>query len=278
MLSGGSNMRLEAGKLRHRLKLLAPIETQNASTGEVVLTWYELATVWGSFEPYSTKDMLAAASIQDATSVRAVLRYRDDVLSEMRVFFRGKYYEIVGAPLPDAESGLEYMTLMLKDIEVESASVLPTSYVAIRTGVSFVRLTLEVDSDEDSFTFPSAFVAGSLLVYINGILATPEDEYTEKVDQTGIDLTSLPADDDVVEVFYVKGGIAFARFTLETDGIEDSFTFPETFVAGSLLVYSNGVLATAGVEYDEKVDRTGLDFDSAPSADDVVEVFYEKDV
>jgi len=277
MLSGGFRMRLEAGKLRHRLKLLAPIETQNASTGEVVLTWYELATVWGSFEPYSTKDMLAAASVQDSTSARAVLRYRDDVLSHMRVFFRGKYYEIVGAPLPDAESGLEYMTLMLKDIEVQSASVLPTSYVAIRTGVSFVRLTLEIDSDEDSVIFPSAFAAGSLLVYINGVLATPDDEYTEKDDLTGIDFTSSPSD-DVVEVFYVKGGIAFARFTLETDGIEDSFTFPETFVADSLLVYINGVLATDGVEYDEKVDRTGIDFSSAPLADDVVEVFYEKDV
>lgn len=271
-------MTLDVGKLRHRLKILAPIETQDAVTGEISSSWYELAAVWGSFEPYSTKDMLAAAALQDKTSIRAVVRFRDDITSKMRVSFRDKLYEISGAPLADADSGLEYMTLMLAAVNVDCDICLPPNYIAISTGVSFVRFTLEVDGEEDSFVFPSAFAEGSLLVYINGILATPEDEYTEKADRTGVDFTSTPAYDDVVEVFYVKSGIAFTRFSLAVDGVEDSFVFPESFVEGSLLVYINGVLATLGDEYTEKVDRTGVDFSSPPAADDDVEVFYEKGV
>lgn len=107
---------LDAGKLRHRLQILAATETQDPVTGEMTQEWAELATVWGSFEPYSTKEFIAA-STQDQTSVRAVIRYRADVVSEMRISFRDKTYEIKGPPLPDKESGYEYLTLMLAEIE-----------------------------------------------------------------------------------------------------------------------------------------------------------------
>jgi len=104
---------LDAGKLRHRLTILAPDRDQDSGTGEYESTWTELCTVWGSWEPYSTKDMIAAAAVNNETSVRAVIRYRSDVTAGMRVSFRNKTYEIVGPPLPDSDSGREYLTLML---------------------------------------------------------------------------------------------------------------------------------------------------------------------
>lgn len=107
---------LEAGKLRHRLTIYYPDREQDSDTGEMETTWTVLCTVWGSFEPYSTKDFIAAASIENQTSVRAIIRYRTDVTPGMRILFRSKYYEIVGPPLPDPVSGLEYMTLMLADV------------------------------------------------------------------------------------------------------------------------------------------------------------------
>ena len=112
---------VDAGKLRHRLILLESESEQDSDTGEMTQTWVELATVWGAFEPYSTKERLAAASVQDETSVRAIIRYRDDVRAEMRISFRQKLYEIVGPPLPDQNSGLEHLTLMLQEIEGEEA-------------------------------------------------------------------------------------------------------------------------------------------------------------
>ena len=106
----------DAGKLRHRLKFLSLSNAQDATTGEMVETWTELCTVWGSFEPYSTTEYHAAARTQDKTSARAVIRHRSDIVSEMRLFFRGKTYEIKGPPLPDKDSGYEYLTLMLAEV------------------------------------------------------------------------------------------------------------------------------------------------------------------
>jgi SPP1 family predicted phage head-tail adaptor len=114
-------MSLDAGKLRHRLIILEPDQGQDSDTGDMETVWSELCTVWGSFEPYSTKEFIAAASNQNQTSVRAVIRYRSDVAAGMRVSFRSKLYEIVGPPLPDKDSGLEYLTLMLAEAVLEEA-------------------------------------------------------------------------------------------------------------------------------------------------------------
>ena len=109
-------MSIEAGKLRHRITILYPDHEQDSDTGEMDTVWATLATVWAAWEPYSTKDFLAAAAIQNQTSVRCIIRYRTDINAGMRVSFRTKTYEIVGPPLPDKESGLEYVTLMLAEV------------------------------------------------------------------------------------------------------------------------------------------------------------------
>jgi SPP1 family predicted phage head-tail adaptor len=109
-------MSLNSGKLRHRIVILESDQEQDSDTGDIELTWTTIATVWCAWEPYSTKEFLAAASIQNQTSVRAVIRYRSDVTAGMRVQFRSKTYEIVGPPLPDKDSGLEYLTLMLAEV------------------------------------------------------------------------------------------------------------------------------------------------------------------
>lgn len=114
---------VDAGKLRHRLTLLEAITEQDSDTGEIVGTWAEVCTVWGAFEPYSTKERLAAASMEDETSARAIIRYRDDITSGMRLSFRNKLYDITGPVLPDPESGLEHLTLMLREIEPEDEEV-----------------------------------------------------------------------------------------------------------------------------------------------------------
>jgi len=109
-------MPIEAGKLRHRITILKADREQDSTTGEMETVWTKFGTYWGSWESYSTKDFIAAASILNQTSVRSVLRYNTDINAGMRVYFRSKYYEIVGPPLPDKESGIEYMTLMLAEV------------------------------------------------------------------------------------------------------------------------------------------------------------------
>jgi len=108
-------MSLDAGKLRHRFVLWSLTYEQD-SDGEMDETWEELDTVWGAFEPYSTKDVMIARTAQEKTTARAVIRYRDDVTSDQRLSFRSRLYKIDGPPLPDKDSGLEYLTLMLSEI------------------------------------------------------------------------------------------------------------------------------------------------------------------
>jgi SPP1 family predicted phage head-tail adaptor len=110
-------MNLDVGKLRHRVTLLVNQPVQDEDYGELVPDWSELCTVWGSFEPLSTKEFFAAASIHGEVVARVVIRYRGDVDETMRLTFRGKTYEIIGPPLPDKESGLEYLTLLVKEVK-----------------------------------------------------------------------------------------------------------------------------------------------------------------
>ena len=107
---------MRAGKLRHRIKVYKS-ESGRSPTGAVLPEeWVLKHTLWASIEPLSVKDVLTAQAAGSATTMRCVLRYRDDIDSTMQIEHRGKWYAIDGDPLPDADSGLEYMTLMLRSV------------------------------------------------------------------------------------------------------------------------------------------------------------------
>lgn len=107
-------MALAAGKLRHRLLIQKPVTTQNTSTGEMQITWTDVASVWGSMEPLSAREFIAANAEQSEVTGKAVIRYRDDVNATMRIVYRGKTHNIMGV-LADNLSGLEYLTLPLSE-------------------------------------------------------------------------------------------------------------------------------------------------------------------
>lgn len=103
---------MQAGKLRHRITFQSPGTTQDPVTGEMVQGW---ATVWdkvpASVEPLSVKDFIAAQATQSQLSACIKIRYRAGVLPSMRILHRGQIYNIEGPPMPDPDSGLEYLTL-----------------------------------------------------------------------------------------------------------------------------------------------------------------------
>ena len=70
--------------------------------------------LWASFESLSVKDILTAQAAGSEVEARCMLRYRNDIDSTMQISHNGRRYDIDGDPLPDADSGREYMTLMLK--------------------------------------------------------------------------------------------------------------------------------------------------------------------
>jgi SPP1 family predicted phage head-tail adaptor len=103
---------MQAGKLRHRVTFQSPSITQDPVTGAAVEDW---VTTWdavpASVEPLSMKDMIASQAVQSELTARIVIRYRTGVLPTMRILHRSMIYSIEGQPMPDAKSGLEYLTI-----------------------------------------------------------------------------------------------------------------------------------------------------------------------
>lgn len=135
---------IQAGKLRHRVVIQSPVETQDQNDGSVIVQWEDIATVWASIEPLSAKEFIAAQSETSQITTRITVRYRSDITAKMRLYHASKdmYYNIEGV-LADKDSGLEYLTLPcstgVRFDEGDSSAVIPVvlDYPVI-TGITIV--------------------------------------------------------------------------------------------------------------------------------------------
>ena len=100
---------MKAGKLRHRVTIQAKTLTQDPVSGAMAESWSDVATVWASVEPLSVRDLIAARAQQSEMTARVTIRHRE-ILPTYRLLHRGKIYAVVDG-LPDAMSGLEYLTI-----------------------------------------------------------------------------------------------------------------------------------------------------------------------
>ena len=100
-----------SGDLRHKVQLQSQTNVQDPETGEIVPEWTTIASPWAQIVPMSAREFVAAGAEQSEVRGRMVIRYRGEVDASMRIVHRGKWYGILGV-MPDAESGLERLTLM----------------------------------------------------------------------------------------------------------------------------------------------------------------------
>jgi len=82
------------GKLRHRLILQSPTQTQG-STGEVTITYSTSTTVWGSLRPLTGKEIEAAGQVSAELNYRAEIRYNGSIATEWRISHDSKTYEVI---------------------------------------------------------------------------------------------------------------------------------------------------------------------------------------
>ena len=101
---------MQAGKLRHRVKIQEKINLQNPDTGAVTPQWQDIATVWADVVALSAREFIAAQATQGEITTRITIRYRSGLTNDSRIIFRDEIYNIEGV-LPDAISGREYLTL-----------------------------------------------------------------------------------------------------------------------------------------------------------------------
>lgn len=104
--------KLEAGRLRHQVRIERPIRTQDPITGNVDTAWVSVATVYAAIEPLSAKDFIAAQQMQSSVSARIVIRWRSGLTHDMRFVHTatGAIYTPAGF-LADPETGREYITV-----------------------------------------------------------------------------------------------------------------------------------------------------------------------
>lgn len=106
-------MAIAAGRLRHRVRIEQRTLSQN-ELGEVLEDWQEVATVWAAIEPLSGRELIAAQQVNSKVTARLVIRYRNDLLPEMRLVHHKQGLDIIYNPvafLEDKDSGLEYLTI-----------------------------------------------------------------------------------------------------------------------------------------------------------------------
>lgn len=105
---------IRAGKLRHQVTLQERKTTRDPDTGDVIVAWADVATVWASVEPLSARDFIAAGVNQSQVTARITIRYRENISADMRILHRTKIYNIEGV-LADKDSGREYLTLPVSE-------------------------------------------------------------------------------------------------------------------------------------------------------------------
>lgn len=148
------------------------------------------------------------------------------------------------------------------------------------------RYTTIVDSAVTEVPFNHTFTdTTKILVYQNGVLLTPNVNYTVKSDGTGIDFVDYTTSAGDVFTFIGKDqdaetAVTIAqRYTVNVSEATSSISFGKTINnTEALAVYQNGLLLTIGTHYTIKTDGTGIDLNgySAENGDIFTFVYGEE--
>jgi len=109
---------MHIGKLNKRLELQLNSEETSAyptSLGGLTTTWATAATVWGSVEPLSGRELFSAQQAQSDTDFRIRIRYYSGLTTHYRIKFGTRYFQILS--IADTAEHNEEMVLLCKEIK-----------------------------------------------------------------------------------------------------------------------------------------------------------------
>lgn len=108
-----------AGRLRRRVTLQRPVETQDG-TGAPVVTWTAVDTVWANVRPLQGRELFTAQAVHAKLTTEVTIRYRSDVVeasppaSTWRVVVGSQTYELVQDPI-DVDDRRAYLLLLCEE-------------------------------------------------------------------------------------------------------------------------------------------------------------------
>lgn len=84
-----------AGKLRHRVTLLQPVQ-RGGEVGETITTWSPVAVVWAEIRDLSGREWYEAQQLPEGeVTTDIIIRYRPGVTRLMRVAHGTRMYDVV---------------------------------------------------------------------------------------------------------------------------------------------------------------------------------------
>ena len=101
------------GRLRHRVTLQQPVDTDDGSGG-TARTWADVVTLWARIEPLDAGERVGAERIEAAADTRVTIRWRAGVTHAMRFSFGTRVFEIRG--LTDREERHRFLDCLCEEI------------------------------------------------------------------------------------------------------------------------------------------------------------------
>jgi SPP1 family predicted phage head-tail adaptor len=107
---------VNAGQLRHRITIQRFISEkdelgqESESDGE----WVNFKSVWADIKTMQGREYFAAAAVQAENTTRFIMRYTDDITSDMRIVYKGRVFEIAQPPINDDEL-FKTLTIITKE-------------------------------------------------------------------------------------------------------------------------------------------------------------------
>tara|TARA_R110002095_G_scaffold109849_1_gene96207 strand:+ start:1332 stop:1652 length:321 start_codon:yes stop_codon:yes gene_type:complete len=86
---------MEAGKLRHRITFREINSTRDTTSGDMVDTPVDLATVWASVTQMSGRELVNAQQVKPDATYKVIIRYLAGVTTDDFFTFNGRTFQIL---------------------------------------------------------------------------------------------------------------------------------------------------------------------------------------
>ena len=107
-------MPLQAGKLRHRLKLQRR-DLKQDGTGEKSPAYSTYATVWGRVDTLTGYELEHAQQVHAEARCRITIRYNPQVVTTDWIVFGDRIFEVAAAPI-NPEQRNEYLQIICTEV------------------------------------------------------------------------------------------------------------------------------------------------------------------
>ena len=174
-------------------------------------------------------------------------------------------------PYPNGGTGLSSLGSAGQAIVVNSGGT-ALEFGDVALSLSYTKNTATGDGSTTTLTIDSGRAVDDILVYVNGFLLTPTDDYT--ISGTTLTFATAPANSAEIVVRYLplNGSAVYTNDTATGDGSTATLTIDSGRTVEDIIVTVNGVTLVPSTDY--SISGTTLTFTTAPATDAEISIRY----